>query len=108
VVVEGDLVWWGVAAQAGQVSVHEQAGVAEAELKVRELEEIVGVGPWAVCQVTPVGPDGDAMSDSALIFDEDTEAGVFGAADYEEGVRIRRSRERQGAREFIRAGAQSR
>jgi hypothetical protein len=88
------------------VSIQEQAGVAKAELEVRELEEIVGVGPGAVRQEAPVGFDGDAVSDGALVLDEDTKADFFGAADNEEGMRVRRPRVRQGAREFIRTGSQ--
>ena len=38
-----------------------------------------------------------AMWYGALVFDEDTAASVFGAADYKQGVRVRRPRERQGA-----------
>jgi hypothetical protein len=37
------------------------------------------------------------MGYGALVFHEDTKAGVFGAADYKQGVRVRRPRKRQGA-----------
>ena len=79
--------------------VHEQARArpVRAEVWFRELEEVVGVGARAVRQEAPVGSNMGAMRYGALVFDEDTAASVFGAADYKQGVRVRRPRERQGA-----------
>jgi hypothetical protein len=93
VVEESDLVGCGISAHTGQVCVHEQAR-AEAvmcELEFGKLEEIVGVGARVVREEAPVGSD-----------NEDTKAGVFGAAEYKQGVRVRRPCKRQGAGEFIR------
>ena len=99
VVEESDLVRSGVAAQAGQVCIHEQARAraGQCEVGFRELEEVVGVGARAVRQEAPVGSNMGAMWYGALVFDEDTAASVFGAADYKQGMRVRRPRERQGA-----------
>jgi hypothetical protein len=96
VVEESDLVRCRVAAHAGQVSVHEQAraSAAQCEIEFRELEEAVGVGARAVRQEGPVSSDKSAMRYGALVFDEDTTARVFGAADYKQGVRVRQPRKR--------------
>jgi hypothetical protein len=72
------------------------------QLEVGELEEVMGVGAGIVGEEAPVGSYRDAVGYGALVFHEDTEAGVFGAADYKQGTRVRRPRKWQGAGEFIR------
>ncbi len=103
-VEESDLVRCGVSAHAGQVCVHEQARAKAVlcGLEFGELEEVVGVGARVVREEAPVGTDKGAVRYGALVFDEDTKAGVFGAADYKQSMRVRRPRKRQDAGEFIR------
>jgi hypothetical protein len=95
---------WGPRTHRPGVHVHEQARVRAVlcELEFRELEEVTGVGARAVREEAPVGSDKGAVRHGALVFDEDTKASVFGAADHKQGVRVRRPRKRQGAGEFIR------